>query len=91
MRMEWEVRDGQNVRVVDEKVLIAWWQERLRNDPTQQWRVRRKLAEQAAEDARHARDSEVLVERAFSGPNVSLGKLSRRPGGGRTAPDTPTQ
>lgn len=41
MPMSWDVRDGQRVRVVDERVLLAWWRERLRNDPVHQLRMRK--------------------------------------------------
>ncbi|KTR95359.1 hypothetical protein NS220_06020 [Microbacterium testaceum] len=52
MRMGWEVRDGQRVRVVELEVLLAWWRQRLKNDPVHQQRLRAKRAAQAA-----ARDS----------------------------------
>ncbi|MFK4760313.1 hypothetical protein ACI3KS_05195 [Microbacterium sp. ZW T5_45] len=44
-------RDGQMVRVVERKVLQAWFRERLMNWPTHKWRLRKKLA---AEIMRHA-------------------------------------
>lgn len=44
-------RDGQMVRVVDKKVLQAWFRQRLMNWPTHRWRLRKKLAE---EIMRHA-------------------------------------
>lgn len=47
MRMGWERRDGQLVRVVDEDTLIAWWQQRMDNDPVWQNRIRAKIREQA--------------------------------------------
>ena len=46
MRMGWEIRDGQRVRVVDETVLLAWWRERLRNWPAHQYRLRAQTAQQ---------------------------------------------
>ncbi|TLF33247.1 hypothetical protein [Microbacterium sp. 5K110] len=50
--MGWEVRNGQNVRVVDERVLMKWWRERLKNWPPHQYRLRAlKRAEEAAQDA----------------------------------------
>ena len=52
MRMGWEVREGQSVRVVELEVLLAWWRQRLKNDPVHQQRLRAKRAAQAA-----ARDS----------------------------------
>ncbi|MDQ1174187.1 hypothetical protein QE430_002494 [Microbacterium testaceum] len=48
MRMGWEVREGQRVRVVELTVLLAWWRQRLRNDPVHQQRLRAKKAAQAA-------------------------------------------
>lgn len=48
MVMDWDVRDGQRVRVVDEQVLLAWWRERLRNDPAHRYRLRAKKAALAA-------------------------------------------
>ncbi len=48
MPMQWETRDGQRVRVVDENVLLAFWRQRLQNDPAHQYRLRRLLAAQAA-------------------------------------------
>lgn len=48
MRMGWERRDGQLVRVVDEDVLIAWWVQRMDNDPVWQNRIRAKIREQAS-------------------------------------------
>lgn len=45
MPMTWEVRDGQRCRVVDEQVLLAWWRQRLVNDPVHQQRLRKLLAE----------------------------------------------
>lgn len=49
MPMEWEMREGQLVRVVDEDLLRAWWRDRLEAWPTQRWRLRAKLAALAAE------------------------------------------
>ncbi|MGA6128793.1 MULTISPECIES: hypothetical protein [unclassified Microbacterium] len=48
MPMSWEVRQGQRVRVVDQVVLLAWWRERMQNWPPHQYRIRRHLAELAA-------------------------------------------
>lgn len=51
MRMGWEIRDGQRVRVVETKTLLAWWRQRLKNDPVHQQRIRaKKAAEEAAHD-----------------------------------------
>lgn len=47
MRMGWERRDGQMVRVVDESVLLAWWRDRMDNDPVWQNRIRAKIRDQA--------------------------------------------
>lgn len=52
MPMEWEIRDGQKCRVVDQKILLAWWRQTLRNDPVHQQRLRAQLAaDRAAQDA----------------------------------------
>lgn len=48
MRMGWDVRDGQRVRVVDEDVLLAWWRDRLDAWPSWQYRLRRIHAAAAA-------------------------------------------
>ncbi|AVL96916.1 MULTISPECIES: hypothetical protein [Microbacterium] len=48
MRMGWDRRDGQLVRVVDEDVLLAWWRDRMDNDPVWQNRVRAKLRDQSS-------------------------------------------
>ncbi|EYT59461.1 hypothetical protein [Microbacterium sp. UCD-TDU] len=45
MRMGWERRDGQLVRVVEEDVLLAWWRDRMDNDPVWQNRIRAKIRE----------------------------------------------
>lgn len=45
MRMEWEEREGQRVRVVDEGVLLAHWRDRLDANPAHQWRLRRAIAD----------------------------------------------
>jgi phage terminase Nu1 subunit (DNA packaging protein) len=50
MPMEWQTRDGQRVRVVEKKVLQAWFRQRLKNDPVHQQRLR---AAQAAENVSH--------------------------------------
>ncbi|KRD51946.1 hypothetical protein [Microbacterium sp. Root280D1] len=47
MPMGWELRDGQMVRVVDEDVLLAWWRDRMDNDPVWQNRIRAKIRDQA--------------------------------------------
>lgn len=44
MPMGWDTRDGQHVRVVDENTLLAWWRQRLRNDPVHQQRLRKLTA-----------------------------------------------
>jgi transposase len=44
MPMGWEIQHGQQVRVVDEEVLLAWWRERLELNPAHQYRLRRILA-----------------------------------------------
>jgi transposase len=54
MPMGWDIRNGQHVRVVDEDVLIAWWHQRMDNDPVWQNRIRAKIA---AQQARHADES----------------------------------
>ncbi len=46
MPMGWEVRGGQRVRVVEERVLLAWWRERMQNWPPHIYRLRRLLAEE---------------------------------------------
>jgi hypothetical protein len=52
MPMGWEIRDGQRVRVVEEKILLAWWRQRLQNWPTHQYRLRAlQASEAAAQDA----------------------------------------
>lgn len=48
MRMGWETRDGQRVRVVELTVLLAWWRQRLKNDPVHQQRLRAMRAAEAA-------------------------------------------
>ena len=40
MPMEWHVYDGQRCRVVDEKVLLAWWRDRMNNSPVHYYRMR---------------------------------------------------
>lgn len=52
MPMDWATRDGQKVRVVEESVLLGWWRDRLRNDPANKWRMRRKAAERASQERR---------------------------------------
>lgn len=52
MEMGWDTRDGQRVRVVDEDVLLAWWRERLKNDPAHRYRLRALQAADAATQAR---------------------------------------
>ena len=46
MPMGWETRDGQRCRVVEEAVLLAWWRQRLQNDPVHQQRMRALFARQ---------------------------------------------
>jgi len=46
MEMSWDVRDGQNVRVVEKKVLQAWFRQRCLNWPTHQYRLRKAREEQ---------------------------------------------
>lgn len=41
MRMEWEEREGQKLRVVDQEVLLSYWRDRLDNWPAHQYRLRR--------------------------------------------------
>lgn len=43
MKMTWEERNGQQVRVVDEETLLAFWRDRLDANPAHQWRMRRAL------------------------------------------------
>lgn len=50
MPMSWEIREGQQVRVVEESVLLAWWRERMKNDPVYQINLRKRLAEADADD-----------------------------------------
>ncbi len=49
MPMTWETRDGQRCRVVDEKVLLAEWRRRMKNDPVHQGRLRKQRAERLAQ------------------------------------------
>lgn len=52
MPMMWTERNGQRVRVVRESVLLAWWRQRLANDPVHQGRMRAlRAAQEAAQDA----------------------------------------
>lgn len=44
MPMQWEIRDGQRCRVVDEKILRKWWRDRMKNDPVHQARLRTMFA-----------------------------------------------
>ena len=44
MPMAWETRNGQRVRVVELKVLQAWYRQRLKNDPVRQQRIRAQIA-----------------------------------------------
>jgi transposase len=41
LTMGWDVRGGQRVRVVDERVLLACWRERMNSDPIHQKRLLR--------------------------------------------------
>jgi hypothetical protein len=52
MPMGWAIRNGQDVRVVDEAVLLKEWRRRLKNDPAHQYRLRRlREAQMRAQDA----------------------------------------
>lgn len=42
MPMGWGTVDGYRARVVREDVLLAWWRERLSNDPIHQQRMRQR-------------------------------------------------
>jgi hypothetical protein len=42
MPMGWEERDGNRVRVVRLDVLLAWWRERMSNDPIWQQHLRKQ-------------------------------------------------
>lgn len=44
-----ERRDGQLVRVVEEDVLLAWWRDRMENNPVSQNRIRSKKREPSAQ------------------------------------------
>jgi hypothetical protein len=57
MPMSWEVRDGQRVRVVEEKVLIAWWLQRLNNWPPHQYRLRAEILAEMGAQAPTRRES----------------------------------
>ncbi|ONI65643.1 hypothetical protein CSIV_05025 [Microbacterium sp. CSI-V] len=50
MPMMWALRDGQRVRVVELRVLLSWWRQKLKNDPIVQQRIR---AEKRREEAAH--------------------------------------
>ena len=47
MPMSWDTRNGQQVRVVELQTLLAWWRERLTNDPAERWRRRKRQNEQS--------------------------------------------
>lgn len=49
MPMGWDIRNGQRVRVVEEKVLLKHWRQRLKNWPPHQYRLRRALQQEAAQ------------------------------------------
>ncbi len=52
MPMGWDTRNGQRVRVVELRVLLSWWRQRLKNDPVRQQRIRaEKRREEAAQSA----------------------------------------
>jgi hypothetical protein len=74
MRMEWDRRDGQRVRVVDEAVLIAWWHERMDNDPVWQNRIRAKIA--AAQQADTPIAKPVLDPAPFAAPTLMVVQVS---------------
>jgi len=40
MTMSWEIRDGQRTRVVREDILLAWWRDRMKNNPIWQQKLR---------------------------------------------------
>lgn len=46
MPMDWDVRGGQKVRVVELSVLLRWWRQRLKNDPIHQQRLRAQKRQQ---------------------------------------------
>ncbi|ALJ20389.1 hypothetical protein AOA12_10900 [Microbacterium sp. No. 7] len=58
MPMSWDTRDGQRVRVVDEAVLLAWWRQRLRNDPAHRYRLRALRARETGAHGPTRRDSD---------------------------------
>lgn len=39
MSMSWRIVDGQSARVVHEDVLLAWFRQKLQNDPVHQQRM----------------------------------------------------
>lgn len=47
MEMKWEIRSGQRVRVVEKGVLLAWFRQRLVNNPAHQWEMRTDAARAA--------------------------------------------
>ncbi|PRB01766.1 hypothetical protein [Microbacterium sp. MYb64] len=55
MATELVERDGQMVRVVEKKVLQAWFRDRLMNWPTHRWRLRKNLAEEIMRHAEEVR------------------------------------
>ena len=52
MPMGWARREGQLHRVVEERILLAWWRERMTADPIHQARLRKM---------RHAEESVCTV------------------------------
>ncbi|MAP63141.1 MAG: hypothetical protein CMH34_05235 [Microbacterium sp.] len=57
MRMGWETREGQRVRVVELATLLAWWRQRLKNDPVHQQRLRAQNAAQTEAQAQTRRET----------------------------------
>lgn len=56
MATELVEQDGQMVRVVEKKILQAWFRQRLMNWPTHRWRLRRDLAVEIMRHAEEVRD-----------------------------------
>jgi transposase len=74
MRMGWEVRNGQMVRVVDEDTLIAWWQQRMDNDPVWQNRIRAKIV--AAQQADTPIANQNVDTTPFATPTLMVVQVS---------------
>lgn len=45
MPMSWDIREGQRVRVVEERILLAWFRARLTAWPPHQYRLRKLRAQ----------------------------------------------